>query len=190
MTLLGQKTVPDCPPLEAAVRAHRWIPSLPHAALLDEMTRQDVLVFPSLFEGFGLVILEAMSRGLPVIASTHTAAPDLFSADGAEGFLVPIRSAAAIAEKLELLHRDRVRLSAMSQAALDRAGTLRWADYHRGVCGVARAVVTAENGGGRSSSGGSGDAPVHGEAFAAATAKAAAGANRRDGADRWHGRRS
>ncbi len=142
LTLLGQKTTPDCPPLNEAVRAHRWIPSLPHAALLDEMSRQDALVFPSLFEGFGLVIPEAMSRGLPVIASTHTAAPDLFSADGVEGFLVPIRSAEAIAEKLELLHRDRARLRAMSRAALDRAEALRWADYHRGICAVARAALT------------------------------------------------
>lgn len=132
LTLLGQKTVvAGCAPLDAAVRAHRWIPSLPHAAVLEEMTRHDVLVFPSLFEGFGLVIAEAMSCGLAVIASTHTAAPDLFSADSAEGFLVPVRSAEAIAGKLETLHRDRSRLAEMRRAALARAATLRWDNYRR-----------------------------------------------------------
>jgi glycosyltransferase involved in cell wall biosynthesis len=45
--------------------------------VLREMQRHDVLVFPSLFEGFGLVIVEAMSQGLPVITTSHTAGPDI-----------------------------------------------------------------------------------------------------------------
>ena len=130
LTLLGAKTVQDCAPLEAAVRAHRWIPSLPHAELLTEMSRQDVLVLPSLFEGFGLVLLEAMSRGLPVIATAHTGGPDVID-DGVEGFIVPIRSAEAIAEKLELLRRDPARLVAMKDAARRKALTLTWETYRR-----------------------------------------------------------
>ena len=130
LTLLGAKTVSDCAPLEAAVRAHRWIPSLPHADLLAEMSRQDVLVLPSLFEGFGLVLLEAMSRGLPVIATAHTGGPDVID-DGTEGFIVPIRSAEAIAEKLELLRREPARLAAMKDAARRKALTLTWETYRR-----------------------------------------------------------
>ena len=130
LTLLGAKTVQDCAPLEAAVRAHRWIPSLPHADLLAEMSRQDVLVLPSLFEGFGLVLLEAMSRGLPVIATAHTGGPDVID-DGVDGFIVPIRSAQAIAEKLELLRREPARLAAMKDAARRKALTLTWETYRR-----------------------------------------------------------
>ena len=130
LTLLGAKTVHDCAPLEAAVRAHRWIPSLPHADLLAEMSRQDVLVLPSLFEGFGLVLLEAMSRGLPVIATAHTGGPDVID-EGIDGFIVPIRSAEAIAEKLELLRRDPARLAAMKDAARRKALTLTWETYRR-----------------------------------------------------------
>lgn len=132
LTLLGAKTVSGCAALEAAVRAHRWIPSLPHADLLAEMGRQDVLVLPSLFEGFGLVILEAMSRGLPVIVTSHTAGPDVLD-DGVDGFIVPIRSAEAIAEKLELLRRDPARLAAMKDAALRKARALTWESYRRGI---------------------------------------------------------
>ena len=69
LTLLGRKTALNCVPLEAAVRRHRWIPTLPHQEVLREMQRHDVLVLPSLFEGFGLVILEAMAQGLVVIAT-------------------------------------------------------------------------------------------------------------------------
>ena len=94
------------------------------------MERQDVLVFPSLFEGFGLVILEAMSRGLPVITTAHTAGPDLIE-DGHDGFLVPIRSAAAIAEKLEGLRREPARLAAMREAARTKAAARTWDAYRR-----------------------------------------------------------
>ena len=131
LTLLGMKTAEGCAPLEAATRAHRWVPSLPHAGVLAEMARADVLVFPSLFEGFGLVIPEAFSRGLPVIATAHTALPDLLTADGAEGFVVPVRSAGRIAERLEQLAADPARLRAMKHAALARAAALRWEDYRQ-----------------------------------------------------------
>ena len=130
LTLLGHKTVENCAPLDAAVRAHRWIPSLPHAEVLAEMARQDVLVFPSLFEGFGLVILEAMSRGLPVIATAHTAGPDVID-DGTDGFLVPIRSADAIAEKLDSLLVQPGQLLDMKHAARRKAAALGWEAHRR-----------------------------------------------------------
>lgn len=132
LTLLGAKTADGCAPLEAATRAHRWIPSLPHHEVLAEMSRQDVMVFPSLFEGFGLVMLEAMSRGLPVIATPHTAAPDVLT-EGEDGFVIPIRSVDAIVEKLEILLRDRPRLQAMKMAARAKAATLTWESYRRGI---------------------------------------------------------
>ena len=129
LTLLGAKTG-TCAPLEEALRRHRWIPSLPHGEVLREMARHDVLVFPSLFEGFGLVILEAMAQGLPVITTPHTAGPDIIE-DGIDGFIVPIRDATAIAEKLELWVRDRTRLAAMSEAARATAARFSWASYRR-----------------------------------------------------------
>jgi glycosyltransferase involved in cell wall biosynthesis len=128
LTLIGTKTVQNCAPLNAAVARHRWIPSLPHDEILREMSRADVFVFPSLFEGFGLVLLEAMSQGLPIIATAHTAAPDLI-AEGESGFIVPIRSAQAIAEKLDLLARDSRLLSAMSHAARETAVQTTWEQY-------------------------------------------------------------
>ena len=105
LTLVGTKPTKDCAPLNDALKRHRWIPTLPHDGVLREMSRNDVFVFPSLFEGFGLVILEAMSQGLPVITTENTAGPDLIT-EGESGFIVPIRSAQAIAEKLDLLARD------------------------------------------------------------------------------------
>jgi alpha-maltose-1-phosphate synthase len=127
LTLIGRR-VSECRPLDAALRAHRWIPSISHGALLEEMSRHDVMVFPSLFEGFGLVILEAMSQGVPVIATPNTAAPDFIS-NGEDGFIVPIRDADAIAEKLEMLLLDRNLLAAMSNAAIRKAAQHSWEQY-------------------------------------------------------------
>lgn len=142
LTLLGAKTAAGCAPLDAATRTHRWIPSLPHHEVLAEMSRQDVLVFPSLFEGFGLVMLEAMSRGLPVIATPHTAAPEVLT-EGEDGFVIPIRSAEAIVEKLELLIRDAPRRQAMKVAARAKAATLTWENYRRGLVRAVGAELRA-----------------------------------------------
>jgi glycosyltransferase involved in cell wall biosynthesis len=128
LTLIGMKPCESCEPLNAALRRHRWIPTLPHDEILREMSRHDVFVFPSLFEGFGLVILEAMSRGLPVITTAHTAGPDVIT-DGQDGFIVPIRSAEAIAEKLDQLAVDRIRLREMQEAAKATAARFTWRDY-------------------------------------------------------------
>src|SRR6202022_4323669 len=77
LTLLGRKAAPGCAPLENAVRKYRWVPSLSHPAMLREMQSHDVLVLPSLFEGFGLVIGKAMAHVRPVITTMPTAGPEI-----------------------------------------------------------------------------------------------------------------
>lgn len=135
LTMIGRKTGLTCQALDEALTRCRWIPSLPREKILAEMRGHDVLVFPSLFEGFGLVVTEALSQGLPVITTTHTCGPDVLT-EGQDGFIVPIRDPQAIAAKLELLHRDRGRLAAMSEAAHKKAESLAWADYQRRIVGV------------------------------------------------------
>jgi glycosyltransferase involved in cell wall biosynthesis len=126
-TIVGRK-FGRCAPIDAAVREHRWVPSIPHNAVLEEMAQNDVLVLPSLSEGFALVILEALSRGLPVITTTSSGAEGMIR-DGQDGFFVPIRSAEAIAEKLERLNQDRDLLDTMSASASLRAREFTWQVY-------------------------------------------------------------
>jgi starch synthase len=142
LTLLGRKAASGCAPLEAAVRKYRWLPTLSHTAVLREMQNHDVLVLPSLFEGFGLVILEAMAQGTPVITTDHTAGPDIIE-NGADGFIVPIRSGEAVAEKLELLARDRDRLMLMKAAAKNKAQSRGWESYRKRLVEVAREVMAS-----------------------------------------------
>jgi starch synthase len=141
LTVIG-RAVADCRPLREGLKAHRYLPSLPHAEILREMREHDLLLFPSLFEGFGLVILEAMAQGMPVITTTHTAGPDVIRS-GVDGMLVPIRDAAAIATAILTLGSDRVRLAEMSLAARERAIDFTWSRYRAETIGAIESTVAA-----------------------------------------------
>ena len=103
-----------------------------HHQILEQMRLHDVLIFPTLFDGFGLVITEALSQGLPVITTLNSGAPECIR-DGVEGFIVPIRNSQAIAERLQELASNRDQLAAMRQASLRRAAELSWAGYEQGL---------------------------------------------------------
>jgi len=117
-----------------------YLGKVPHATLLEEMSRANVFVFPSIVEGFGMVLTEAMACGLPIIATPHTAAPDLIT-DGREGFIVPIRDPDAIADRITLLAEDEDLRQAMAGAALDLAARSPWTRYEEAVAAVIRQAV-------------------------------------------------
>lgn len=128
LTLIGRPTSSDCNPLRLALQSHQWIPTLSHQQVLQQMRQHHVLVFPTLFDGFGLVILEALSQGLPVISTTHSGAPECIR-NGQEGFIVPIRDSDAIASCLDRLANDADLLQQMRMACFVRASQLQWSDY-------------------------------------------------------------
>ena len=100
--------------------------------LANEIQTSDVFVFPSLAEGFAHVILEAMSCGVPVIATSHTCAPDVMT-DRQHGFIVPIRDPEGIADKLSWGIENRADLAAMGEAAAERAREFTWKRFRTGV---------------------------------------------------------
>ena len=85
-------------------------------------------------------MLEAMSRGCVVVATPNCGASDVLT-DGEDGFIVPIRDPQAIAEKLELLYRDRDRLVLMSRAASTKAGKLTSSAYRQTIASAVREVL-------------------------------------------------
>jgi alpha-maltose-1-phosphate synthase len=91
----------------------------------------DVLVFPSLNDAFGLVMLEAMACGLPVIATDHSGAVDVIR-DGVDGFVVPARDPAAIAARLEPLIADPSLAAEMGRLARQRIAGHYTLDHHAG----------------------------------------------------------
>jgi glycosyltransferase involved in cell wall biosynthesis len=93
-------------------------PPLPRSGMRDLYSQASVLVLPSIEDGFGQVIVQAMACGVPVIATTNTGGPDVIT-DGKDGFIVPIRDAGAIAERLEYLYRNPKARAEMGRAALE-----------------------------------------------------------------------
>jgi starch synthase len=110
---------------QAGVRVVRW---LRNRDLPGVYRSADVFVLPSLVEGFGRVILEAMASGLPVIATPHSGAGDAVR-DGVDGHLVPIRDPEAIAERLAGLHGDDAARARMGARARERAEQFTWERY-------------------------------------------------------------
>lgn len=103
--------------------------TVPEGSLKEIMSRSHVMVLPSIEEGLALVQAGAMACGCPLISSRHTGAEDLFN-DGQEGFIVPIRDPAAIADRLDQLAADRDLRDRMGEAALQRAkGLGGWDTY-------------------------------------------------------------
>jgi len=88
------------------------------------------------------VILEAMAQGTPVITTDHTAGPDVIE-NGTDGFIVPVRSAEAIAERLDLLASDSERLIAIKSMAKQKAASRGWATYRQRLVEVAREVMAS-----------------------------------------------
>ncbi|MGB0066396.1 MAG: glycosyltransferase family 4 protein, partial [Terracidiphilus sp.] len=139
LTLVGRRFHPNSR-VDEACRRWRWFETLSHSQVLDIMMESDVLVLPSLGEGFGLVVAEALSCGLPAIVTPNVGARDLIQ-DGREGFVVPICSADAIAERLLALYRDRQLLAAMSCQAQATAARNCWASYRASYEEAVRSVV-------------------------------------------------
>lgn len=114
-------------PAEGELRS--WLEGSPHVHWLgfrhdipSVMKRIDVLVAPSHGEGFGLVLVEAMAAGTPVISTDTSAIPELVS-DGVEGRLVPVGDVDALRDAMVEMAGDgalRVRMGAAGRARARR----------------------------------------------------------------------
>jgi glycosyltransferase involved in cell wall biosynthesis len=96
--------------------------------LAEALRRSHVLAVPSTHEGFGIVYLEAMIFGLPVLASAAGGASDVV-VDGETGYLIAPGDVRALAGHLAALSRDRGLLARLALAARRRAiGWPRWVE--------------------------------------------------------------
>lgn len=105
--------------------------------IVSALKASDVFILPSLAEGFGHVIAEAMAVGLPVIASANTMARDIVT-DGKEGFVIPIRSSEAIQDRLEWAICNRSILFDMGLASSKKIRAYTWEKFRKGVRSFAR----------------------------------------------------
>ena len=96
---------------------------------LDALYRTaSAFVYPSLYEGFGLPVLDAMARGVPTIVSTSSSLPEVA---GEAAIPVDPRSTGALAEALSRVLRDRALADRLRAAGLARAAAFSWEETAR-----------------------------------------------------------
>ena len=134
------------PEMEQFLKGKQWehvefLGNVPHARMKDVMSRSHVVVFPSINDGFGMVIGEAMACGCPVISSENSGGIDLIK-DGHEGYVVPIRDSASITDRLEQLAQDPVLRETMGVRSLERVASIGgWDTYGRNYVAVLEALM-------------------------------------------------
>jgi len=106
----------------------KFLGKVSNAELADIMAESDVFVFPSYFEGFALVLLEAMASGLPVITTTATAGPDIVTEDG-DGFIIEPGHLDALVEAMRFCLENRDRVTEMGANARRTAERFSWDAY-------------------------------------------------------------
>lgn len=89
--------------------------------IFKEMTNSSIFVLSSIYEGFGLVIVEAMSCGLPVVSYACPCGPKDIIEEGKDGFLVEVNDEQTLAARINQLIEDEELRRQMSQAALQKS---------------------------------------------------------------------
>lgn len=97
--------------------------------LFRQYCQYDALVLPTVFEGFALVVVEAMAARLPVITTPHSIGPDLIREDE-NGYLIPVRDIQAIAAAIrKLRNKKNNEWEIMSGNARQTAISYSWENY-------------------------------------------------------------
>lgn len=103
-----------------------YVGQIPRSQIKQEFLNADIFVLPTLSDSFALVQLEAISCGLPVITTSNCGS---VIRDGIEGFIIPIRDAKILADRIEELVTSRELREQMSINAKQRSREFTWEKY-------------------------------------------------------------
>lgn len=106
------------------------IENIPHEQLMKLYQEVDVFVLPTLADGFGMVITEAMSQGIPVITTVNSCGPDLIS-HGINGWVIPAGDINELANAMINVFKHKEKLPEMSRKAIEKAESWQWSDYRK-----------------------------------------------------------
>lgn len=122
----GRQSYPELyKPYEQYVTFKDWVP---FEELTELYATSHVFIFPSMGEGFGLVLLEALSAGLPLISSRNCGGPD-FVEEGYNGFLIDAGDAKQLEDRIRWLSEHMEVLPQMQTNAIESARKMTWERY-------------------------------------------------------------
>ena len=127
LTLVGINEFPNGQ-LEKRLGKARYLPSMPRDELSNLYQQADLLVLPSLVEGFGLVLLEALAHGVPFIASNNTAGPEIIKNFDC-GWCIEPSNPELLSDKLLYAFNTREELREKSIAAKAASQYYSWEKY-------------------------------------------------------------
>ncbi|MBO5060344.1 MAG: glycosyltransferase family 4 protein [Clostridia bacterium] len=108
--------------------------------LKKRLSESDVMIFPSLADGFGFAVLEAMACGVVPICS-HNAGVSSVIDEGVSGFCIDAQSWEQALEKLMYLDENRDVLKTMSENAAAKAKSMTWESYYKDVQNAVRDII-------------------------------------------------
>jgi len=114
--------------------------SVPHGRLADVYSAADLLILPSRFDGFALVVSEALACGTPVVVSSRVGAADLVR-DGVNGWVVAADSAEALRERLDWCVRHPEEVRALRTRCRGSVEGHDWRDYSERIVEVVRELL-------------------------------------------------
>lgn len=117
------------------------IPRTDEESVMRHYREHDLLVMPSTYEGFGMVVPEAMSQRLPVVATAVGCAPALL--EGGHGILVPPRDAGALAAAVARLLDDAPLRRRLGGTGHERVKAMSWTETARRTLACYAAAIEA-----------------------------------------------
>src|SRR3989344_2797682 len=107
----------------------KYVGHISRSELYKYYSQGSVFVMPSIEEGFGMVQLQAMACGLPVIHTPNTGGEDVVR-EGIDGFVIPIRNVEALKSRLTYFHDNPEICRKMGESAMQRVSSgFTWNDY-------------------------------------------------------------
>jgi len=105
----------------------RFYPAMPQTQLAKFLREMDVFLFPTLEDGFGQTLVQAMASGLVSIVTPYCGAAELVSSN--EGILVESASAAALEDAIAQLLKDPKKVNHLKESSVKKAREIHWGHY-------------------------------------------------------------
>ncbi len=111
-----------------------------HSRIPEILMQTDIVLFPSLSDGFGFAAAEGMAAGCPVIASENSGIADLII-NQVNGFVIPVHSSKALYDKMLWFINHKDKLGEMSESACSLIKQMTWEKYDKSISDALEKVI-------------------------------------------------